>query len=318
LLQHLRRIGAARPARAPIGNARTALEHEFEAYLFEERGLSPVTVHRYVDEIGLFLSDGFRRRAFVPSRIRASLINAFVSRRSQHIAPHSMKLTVTALRAFCRFLRLRGDITSDLADAVLTVPNWRLASLPKWISATQLEQILKQCDRRTILGQRNYTILLLLARLGLRAGEVVAMSLDDVDWEAGELLVRGKGPRQERLPLPHEVGKEMARYLQHGRPRCSTRRFFVRAKAPLRGFATPAAISTIVERAIDRAGLDLPSRGAHILRYTLATDILRGGGSLAEVGELLRHRHPDTTALYAKVDLAALRSVAPPWPGVRP
>lgn len=315
LLEQLRRVGAVPPASAPPSNARMGLEHEFRGYLSEERGLRPTTIRRYLDEIRSFLSYRFRRARLVPSSIRAQDVNDFVSRRSQHLAPRTMKLTVTALRAFCRFLRLRGDVASEIANAVLTVPNWRLASLPKWISAAQFKQILQQCDRRTTVGQRNYTILLLLARLGLRAGEVVAMTLDDVDWEAGELLVRGKGPRQERLPLPNDVGREMARYVRRGRPRCSSRHFFVRARAPLVGFASPAAITTVVERAIDRAGLDLPSRGAHLLRHTLATDVLRGGGTLAEIGELLRHRHPDTTALYAKVDLVALRSVAPPWPG---
>jgi site-specific recombinase XerD len=317
VLEYLRGVRAVAVPAMVVGEGRSPLENEFRAHLLDERGLSPLTVGRYLAELRLFLRERFRRGPIVPSLIQAMEINRFVSRRSQCISPRTVKATVTALRAFARFLRLRGDVTTDLAGAVLTGPNWRLATLPKWIPADQLEQIFKQCDQSTALGQRNYTILLLLARLGLRAGEVVSMTLDDVDWEAGELTVRGKGLRQERLPLPTEVGKAMACYLRRWRPRCSTRRLFVRAKAPLRGFASPAAISTIVARAIRRAGLDLPSTGAHMLRFTLATDILRRGGSLAEVGELLRHRHPDTTALYARVDFQALRVVAPAWPGAR-
>jgi len=166
-----------------------------------------------------------------------------------------------------------------------------------------------------VVGERNYAILLLLARLGLRAGEIVAMTLDNIDWEAGELTVRGKGGRQARLPLPRDVGEALANYLRHGRPQCSSRCVFIRARAPCRGFANSAAITTIVERAIGRAGLKPPSRGAHVLRHSLATAMLRKGASLAEIGEVLRHRHADTTAIYAKVDLDALRTIAQPWPG---
>jgi site-specific recombinase XerD len=156
--------------------------------------------------------------------------------------------------------------------------------------------------------------LLLLARLGLRAGEVVGMTLDDLDWEAGELLVRGKGGRQDRMPLPGDVGKALATYLRRGRPPCGSRRVFICARAPRRGFTSSVAVCTIVRRALARAGLHPPSTGAHLLRHTLATEMLRRGASLTEIGEILRHRHPDTTAIYAKVDLEALRAVAPPWP----
>jgi site-specific recombinase XerD len=143
------------------------------------------------------------------------------------------------------------------------------------------------------------------------------MRVDDIDWEAGEFVVRGKGSRQERMPLPHDVGEAIATYLQRGRPRCTTRRLFVRLKAPVDGLKGQTSVGSIVKRALGRAGLHPPSRGAHLLRFSLATNLLRRGGSLAEVAEILRHRHPDTTALYAKVDLDALRSVAPRWPGVR-
>jgi len=317
LMRYLREAGILSSATPPVvHDERLALEQAFGAYLLTEKAVSPATEENYRREIRAFLRRRFPRGTVAPAMLRAHDLHRFVSWRAQHVAPRRIKLTVTALRAFCRFLRFRGDVVSDLASSVLTVPNWRLATLPKSIPQDQVERILTQCDQRTAVGRRNYAILLLLARLGLRASEVVAVTLDDVDWEAGELLVRGKGSRRERLPLPHDVGKALAAYLRNGRPRCSTRHFFVRAKAPLVGFSGPAAISTIVEDAIARAGLDPPSRGAHLLRYSLASHVLRRGGSLAEIAELLRHRHPDTTALYAKVDLKALWSVAPQWPGV--
>ena len=222
---------------------------------------------------------------------------------------------LTALRAFFRFLRLRGETTVDLASSVLSVADWRRARVPQWIPAAQVKQILRHCDQQTVVGQRDYTIVLLLARLGLRAGEVVGMTLDDIDWDAGDLVVRGKGGRQERMPLPRDVGKALATYVRHGRPACASRRVFICAKAPRQGFTSSVAVCTIVRRALMRAGLHPPSQGAHLLRHSLATEMLRRGASLAEIGEILRHRHPDTTAIYAKVDFKALRAIAPPWPG---
>ena len=162
---------------------------------------------------------------------------------------------------------------------------------------------------------RDYAILLLLARLGLRGGEVVTLTLDDLHWEAGEITIRGKGGRHHRLPLPQDVGEALVTYLREGRPHCSTRRVFLRARAPRRGFSSSVAIADIVRRALERAGLHPPRKGAHLLRHTLATQMLRKGASLAEIGEVLRHQHPDTTAIYAKVDLQALRALAQPWPG---
>lgn len=316
LLRYLREAGVIAAASTPVvDDESVALEQAFGAYLLREKGAAPATEMNYRREIRAFLHHRFRRGSVTPSAIRAHDLHRFVLMRAQHVAPRRVKLAVTALRAFVRFLRLRGDVTGELMSSALTVSNWRLSTLPKSISPEQVERVLAQCDRRTPLGRRDYAILLVLARLGLRAGEVVALTVDDVDWNTGEVIVRGKGLRHERIPLPHDVGRALAAYLRAGRPRCSTRRLFVRGKAPRIGFASSAAISTIVASAIEKAKLDPPSRGAHLLRYSLATNVLRRGGSLAEVTELLRHRHPDTTALYAKVDLDALRSVAPPWPG---
>jgi site-specific recombinase XerD len=187
--------------------------------------------------------------------------------------------------------------------------------LPRAISAEHARRALDACDRRTAIGRRDYAVLLLLARLGLRAGEVVALLLDDVDWDAGRMRVRGKGGREAWLPLPTDVGQAIAAYLQHARPNAPDRHLFLRASAPIRGLKSGMAVASIVAHALRRAGIDTPRRGAHQFRHALATQMLRHGASLAEIGELLRHRSPQTTALYARVDLAALRALALPWPG---
>jgi integrase len=183
------------------------------------------------------------------------------------------------------------------------------------MKAEDVDYLLQSCDRCTPKGQRDYAILLLLARLGLRAGEVAALTLDDLDWEAGELLIRGKGARQDRLPLPIEVGEALVIYLRDSRPPSVTRQVFIRMRAPRRGFRGPHAISTIVRRALIRAGLNPTLKGAHLLRHSLATRLLQNGASLTEIGELLRHQHPETTQIYAKVDQMALTQLALPWPG---
>jgi site-specific recombinase XerD len=201
-----------------------------------------------------------------------------------------------------------------LAAAVPTVANWRLSTVPKYLSSEEVKRVLKACDRRTASGRRDYAILLLLARLGLRAGEVVALQLDDLNWRAGEILVRGKGLFHDRMPLPSEVGKALASYLRRDRPACQTRRVFVCMKAPRRGFANPSTLTTIVRRALARADLHPTFKGAHLLRFSLATSMLRSGATRGEIAEILRHRTLQTTEIYAKVDFQGLRSLAHPWP----
>jgi site-specific recombinase XerD len=317
-LDYLRKAGAA-PTPIPRlpRDAKSRLERAFVEYLAQERGVCQATIDNYLQEVRRFLAHQCARSALSPSRITAKDLNAFVLRRAREVRAKRAKLTVSALRSLCRFLRFRGDLKRDLAGAVLTVPNWRLTSLPKSLMPSEVRHLLRQCDQRTATGQRNFTILLILARLGLRAKEILLMTLDDINWEAGEFIVRGKGSRAERMPLPRDVGQAIATYLRCWRPPCATRHLFVRLKAPTQGLKGQTSVGSIVKRAVARAGLHPPTRGAHLLRFTLATNLLRRGGSLQEVGELLRHRHPDTTALYAKVDLNMLRTVAPPWPGVR-
>jgi len=210
---------------------------------------------------------------------------------------------------------MRGEIATDLAEFIPTVSDWRLSDLPKSLEPQQVECLLSNCDQSSKTGQRDYTILLLLTRLGLRAGEVVKMTLDNINWEAGELVVCGKGPRKDRLPIPCDVGEALVVYLQHGRPVCSTRRVFIRARAPHQGFSSSVAVCDIVRRALARAKLHSPFKGAHLLRHSLAVRMLRNGASLDEIGELLRHASQNTTEIYTKVDMAALRSLTQPWPG---
>jgi len=221
---------------------------------------------------------------------------------------------VTALRSFLRFLFERGEIETDLAASVPTVAHWRLAGVPRYLDDDEVEKLLGSRDLSTATGRRDRAILLLLARLGLRAGEIVALRLEDLHWREGEFTVRGKGRYHDRLPLPREVGEAIALYLQKDRPSCRSRRVFLRRKAPLRGFAGPGTVTTIVRRAIDQAGLEPSEKGAHLLRRSLATGMLGRGATLAEIGQILRHRSPNSTEIYAKVDIGGLRSLARPWP----
>jgi site-specific recombinase XerD len=221
----------------------------------------------------------------------------------------------TALRVFFRYLLLRGDITLNLAESVPTVASFKFSEIPKFLQPDEIEHLLKSCNTDTPIGKRDYAILLLLARLGLRAGEIVAMRLDDIRWEAGVVDIRGKGAAFNQLPIPQDVGEALAMYICHGRSPCSTRRVFIRAKAPHTGFSTSVAIGNVVRRALTRAGLDPIRKGAHLLRHSLAVRMLREGARLSEISEILRHFSPNTTEIYIKVDLEALRDLALPWPG---
>jgi site-specific recombinase XerD len=291
------------------------INDEFRKYLEQERGLAQTTMERYLPFARQFLIDCFSHDPIKFSRLCAKDITGFILRHAHDHSPGTAKLMVTSLRSFLRFLKIRGEISTELATCVPTVANWRLATLPKSIEPEQVEKVLATCNRQTAVGQRNYAILLLLARLGLRAGEVRALTLEDINWKAGELTIRGKGPCRNRLPLLSDVGKALVIYLKTGRPQCSSRHLFIRFKAPLGRLTTSDAISSIVRRSITRAGISSPHKGAHVLRHSLATRMLKNGASLCEIGEILRHQNPETTAIYAKVDLVALRQIAQPWPG---
>jgi site-specific recombinase XerD len=316
LLGLLRQTGVINDQTPPKAlGARQRTEENFKRYLSEERGLSSATLVNYLPFVRQFLVGRFGAGRIHLAHLHAGDITGFVQRHAHELSPGSAKLMVTALRAFLRYLRYRGDIATDLAACVPGVPNWSFSTLPKSLLPGQVERILEHCDQRTPSGRRDYAILLLLARLGLRAGEVVALTLDDIDWEQSRITLRGKGGRWAQLPLPAEVGEALACYLKQGRPRCASRRVFIRQRAPQVGFANSIAVCSLVERALVRAKIDSPRKGAHLFRHTLATEMLRQGASLSEIGQLLRHQHPNTTTIYAKVDLAALRSLALPWPG---
>jgi site-specific recombinase XerD len=287
----------------------------FANYLSQERRLSEASLHKYLPVVHQFLEDRFGTKSVMFEKIRQVDVSGFVLRYTKKFSRARAKGIVTALRSFFTFLYLRGYISTDLAGIVPTVANWQCATLPNWISQEDVENLLRSCDQKTSQGQRNYTILLFLARLGLRSSEVVNMTLDDIDWDAGEIRVGGKSRRQDRMPLPIEVGEALTRYLCEGRPLCSTRRVFIRMKAPVRGLKGHGSIYPIVKRAFDRAGLHSSHKGPHTLRHSLATNMLRKGASLREIGEILRHRDLDTTQIYAKVDLETLNKIAQPWPG---
>ncbi len=299
-------------------NAIQRVEREFERYLVQERGLCEETALNRRRFVLRFLSERFGTGAVQLDQLSPSDVTRFVLGYAHTLSPARAKHMVGALRAFFRFLYLRGDIATDLAASIPSVAEWRLSEVVKFLEPEEVELVLKSCDRCQPIGQRDYAILLLLARLGLRAGEVVVMTLDDIDWLAGKFTVRGKGGIQDRLPLPQDVGEALVTYLREGRPRCATRRVFICMQAPHRGFANSRAVSDVVRRALERAELNPPCKGAHVLRHSLATGMLRGGASLAEIGEVLRHRLPKSTEIYAKVDLEALRGLAQPWPGRAP
>ena len=206
-------------------------------------------------------------------------------------------------------------ITTDLAGCVPPIALWFLSTVPKFLPVGTVQRVLDDCKHDTPDEKRNYAILILLARLGLRACEIVALRLEDIDWDSGRITIRCKGGRWAQLPLSTDVGEAIVTYLQSGRPQCADRRVFLRHRAPIRGLGNSTTVSTIERRALIRAGIDSVRKGAHLFRHTLATDLLRSGASLDEIGELLRHRSPNTTAVYAKVDLTALRTLALPWPG---
>jgi integrase/recombinase XerD len=239
----------------------------------------------------------------------------FVQRQAPRLHLKRAKLLTTALRSFLHYARYREEIALDLAAAVPVVANWTMTSIPRAIPPDSVRQLLASISRQTAIGRRDYAILLLLARLGLRASEVVLLDLDDIDWEAGQVSVRGKRDRRSALPLPADVGEAIAAYLRDGRPRCTSRRVFLRAKAPIGGLLGPSAIGSLVRQALTRAGVSAPTTGAHQFRHALATQMLRQGASLADIGEVLRHRSPQTTTIYTKVDLEALKTLALPWPG---
>jgi integrase/recombinase XerD len=317
LLGYLRGLGVvpAPDRQQPVTEAALLLER-YRAWLAGERGLAASTMRYYLTEAGLFLSQvtgtGLRGLA----ELTAAPVSGYVTAECRRRSTGSAKILVTALRSLLRFLFLDGLLAVDLAAAVPAVAGWRNAGLPRALPGGHVAALLGSCDRETTVGMRDFAVLTLLARLGLRACEVAALELDDISWRAGEIVIRGKGSRSERLPLPADVGEALAGYLRDGRPAgAGSRAAFLRARAPA-GPLSADAVKAIVRSRFRRAGL--PEAGAHRLRHTAATRMLQAGSPLAEVGQVLRHRSAATTAIYAKVDHGALAVLALPWPGGRP
>lgn len=308
-VNYLRGLGVV-PFPAPVV-AVTAAERcleQFRVYLLEERGLAEGTVVADVHVAGMFLATRPTGDLGLEWVTPAEIVE-FVRRQCES---RGAAYVTAGLRAFLRFCHLAGLTPRPLVDAVPKVASWRLAGLPKAVDPVVVKALLGSCDRRTTFGRRDFAVLMLLARLGLRAGEVTALRLEDVDWRVGEILVRGKGPRLERLPLPVDVGEALTGWLKRGRPHCVAREVITRVRAP-HGPLTPGGISAIVHAACLRAGVS--HIHAHQLRHTAATEMLRAGAGLAEIGQVLRHQSQMTTAIYAKVDRAGLRAVSSPWPG---
>ena len=314
LLGFLRGLGVAPGPRCDRpATAGECLLGRYRAYLAGERGLAASTIGRYVAEARLFLDRAAGADLGGLAGLTAAEVSRFVAAECRGRGTGSAKNLVTALRSLLRFLFLDGVIAADLAGAVPAVAGWRGAGLPKALPEGQVAALLASCDRGTATGRRDFAVLALLARLGLRACEAAVLELDDIDWRAGTVTVRGKGRRDEQLPLPWDTGEALAGYLRDGRAAgAASRRVFLLSRAPGGGLSAGAVKAIIRERS--RAA-GLAPFGAHRLRHTAATQMLRAGSPLAEVGQVLRHRSAATTAIYAKVDHAALSQLALPWPG---
>jgi integrase/recombinase XerD len=314
LLGFLRRLGVVPPpAPAPVTPAE-ALLGRYRRYLVTERGLAVVTARGYADMVRPFLAGREEAGGLSLADLTAAEVTAFVLAACPGKPKGTAKLTVTALRSLLGFLHVEGLISEPLGQHVPAVASWRLAGLPRALEPGQVEVLLASCDQETAVGRRDFAVLTLLARLALRAGEVAALSLDDISWRAGEITVRGKGSRAERLPLPADAGEAIAAYLADGRPEPfeSTRQVFLRARAPHRGLAS-AGVTAVVCHAGQRAGIGRVH--AHRLRHSAAARMLAAGAPLTEIGQVLRHSQLASTAIYAKADIQALRALARPWPG---
>jgi site-specific recombinase XerD len=292
-----------------------ALLDRYHHYLTVERGLGGPTARGYIDSVRHFLLGRISRdgHSLDLEGLTAADVRAFIVARCPAQSPSPAKLTATALRSFLRFLHVTGTLDRCLVEAVPSASGRRLVGLPKGLEPHDVRELVASCDRRKQSGRRDFAILTILLRLGLRAGEVARLELDDIDWRVATLVIRGKGNRADTLPLPADVGEAVAGYLRRGRPSTAEgRSVFVRVMAPHRRL-TQGGVTQIVAAAARRAGLG--QIHAHRLRHTAATQMLRAGATLPEVGQVLRHRRALTTAIYAKVDRDALRTIARPWPG---
>ena len=316
-LTHLRDIGIVTSAiTEPVREIRKepVLLTAFRGWMREQRGTRDQTLHDYCVPLRTLLD----QLGTNPLRFNARNLRRFVIDASCRTSQRGLQTYTTAMRAFIRFLIAEGRCAAGLETAIPVFQHWRLASLPRYLQAVDVERVIDICDAATDSGKRDRAILLLLARLGLRAGDIFRLRLGDIDWGEASIRVCGKGHRETRLPLTNEVGKAIVSYLKSGRPPTDSDALFVRAVAPFRPFSSHTPVSTMVAKRMDQAGITRPSRGAaHLLRHSVATSLLRQGASLQDIAALLRHRSIETTQIYAKVDIPALREVIQPWPVVQ-
>jgi integrase/recombinase XerD len=304
--------GLITPWSVPVHDTVDTHVSDYQQWLERHRGIRESTIKRH----GLMVTRLLAVLGRDSTKYDAGLIRRAILVEAQRCSPSYVKTMTTALRGYLRFLAAAGICPPGLERAVPLVPQWRLSALPRYLSAADVERLIASCDLGTGHGMRDRAILLLFARLGLRAGDILNMRLDDIDWAAGTVLVSGKGRREVRLPLPQEAGDAILAYIDRARPAVEERRLFLRSCAPYRSFTSPTTVSWIVRLALQRAGIENPpSRGANLLRHSAATAMLRGGATLQSVGAVLRHRSLDTTAHYAKVDVPMLQQVVQPWPG---
>jgi site-specific recombinase XerD len=314
LLRFLRDRGICPAARIET-TAADDLVANYRQHLRDQRGLATTTIDRYGTAAGQFLHERFGRGVVDLRTLRAGDVIAFVQRQTKFLQPGGLKAVVNGLRSFLRYAQYRGDVSTSLAAAVPIAAAWTTTpAVPKAISPDHARRAINSCDLATEVGLRDRAVLLLLARLGLRGHEIKALLLEDCNWDSGHLRVRSKTGRQQLLPMPAEVGAAIAAYLQRGRPASADRHLFLRSTAPVRGLAQ-GVVGTIVRNALQRARVDAPHYGSHQFRHALAVRMLRVGASLREIGEVLRHQSPQSTSIYARVDIRALRSLAMPWPG---
>jgi integrase/recombinase XerD len=315
-LRHLRMQGVCSPPAPTPTTPVDDITQRYVAFLRSDRGLAENSVAVYAP----CARDFFAYRVAQVGRLAlealdADTIRAFLLGRIANRSTESSRLLSVSLRSVLRFLFLRGETPRDLSAAVPRVRTYRQSGVPAILSAEEMERVLATPDPTTVRGRRDAAILLLLARLGLRASEIMGLELGDVRWRAGEIVIRGKGPQRDHVPLLADVGDAIARYLRHGRGPSTSRRVFLRLIPPRVGLARPCAIDHVVRLAFHRAGVrPRPRRVAHLFRHSLATRMIRHGASMPEIAEVLRHRSQTTTAIYAKVSLEALRGVARPWP----
>ncbi|MGF6472723.1 tyrosine-type recombinase/integrase [Paraburkholderia sp. CNPSo 3155] len=316
LINYLRSRGVCHASQALAAAADNVIE-EFALCLRRDQGLAEVTVENYARWVRRFLVWRFGRGDICLSDVRAADAAAFIQSEAKRMRPAALKNIANALRSFFRYSQSRGEVSAGLAASVPTVATWASTPpIPRAISAEHAQRAIDSCNRRSAVGLRDRAVLLLLARLGLRACEIVRLTLDDIDWDRAQLRVRGKGGRESLLPLAADVGEAIAAYLQHGRPSCPDRHLFLRSVAPIRGLMEGSdGIGTIVRHAILRARVDAPHRGSHQFRHALAVRMLQLGASLPEIGRVLRHRSVQSTSIYAKVDVNTLRTLAMAWPG---